>query len=76
LADRVKRSRGSYEFRYVATREVLQEQEVLPGTPPKEYPFPVAVLGENRYKIQSIVTNRAIPDLSIFAVMNHYIVAG
>jgi hypothetical protein len=36
-------SKKGYEFRYIATREVLREQEVLPGTPPKEYPFPVAV---------------------------------
>jgi hypothetical protein len=54
-------SKKGHEFRYIATREVLREQEVLPGTPPKEYPFPVAMLGENRYKIHAVVTNRDIP---------------
>jgi hypothetical protein len=39
----------------------LREQEVLLGTPPKEYPFPVAAMGENRYKIHAVVTNRDIP---------------
>jgi hypothetical protein len=58
-------SKKGYEFRYVATREALQEQRVLPGTPPKEYPFPVATIGKNRYKIHAIVTNRDVlaPDL-------------
>jgi hypothetical protein len=54
-------SKKGYEFRYIATREVLREQEVLPGTAPKEYPFPVATMGKNRYKIHAVVTNRAIP---------------
>jgi hypothetical protein len=58
-------SKKGYEFRYIATREALQEQRVLPGTPPKEYPFPVATIGKNRYKIHDIVTNRDVlaPDL-------------
>ncbi len=49
-----------YEFRYVATREALREQCVLPGTAEKEYPFPVETFGNIRYKIHAIVTNRTL----------------
>jgi hypothetical protein len=54
-------SKQGYEFRYVATREILQEQCVLPGMPEKEYPFPVERLGSSQYKIHAIVTNRVLP---------------
>lgn len=54
-------SKKGYEFRYLATREALREQCVLPGTGEKEYPFPVETLGNIRYKIHAIVTNRPLP---------------
>ncbi|MDR1660093.1 MAG: transposase [Desulfovibrio sp.] len=54
-------SKRGYEFRYVATREALGEQGVLPGSPEKKYPFPVEEMSSLRYKIQAIVTNRGIP---------------
>jgi hypothetical protein len=54
-------SKQGYEFRYVATRELLKEQCVLPGMPEKEYPFPVESFGTARYKLHAIVTNRTIP---------------
>jgi hypothetical protein len=54
-------SKNGYEFRYVATREALREQCVLPGSPEKEHPFPVEKMNGLRYKIQAIVTNRDIP---------------
>lgn len=57
----LSKSKKGYEFRYVATREALREQCVLPGTTEKEYPFPVETLGNTRYKIHAIVTNRTIP---------------
>jgi hypothetical protein len=50
-----------YEFRYVAIRESLKEQCVLPGMPEKTYSFPVEAFESVRYKIQAIVTNRDIP---------------
>ena len=51
-------SKRGYEFRYVATREALKEQGVLPGLPEKECPFPVAQMNGRRYKIHTLVTNR------------------
>ena len=60
VPSRLSTSKTGYEFRYVATRELLREQGVLPGTPDKEYPFPVEALAHQRYKIQAIVTNRDI----------------
>ena len=53
-------SKEGYEFRYIAVREKLQEQCLLPGMPAKEYPFPVEEFGGGRYKIQVIATNRPI----------------
>jgi hypothetical protein len=53
-------SKRGCEFRYVATREALREQEVLPGSPEKEYPFPVEEMNKQRYKIHAVVTNRDI----------------
>ena len=54
-------SKTRYEFRYVATREALREQCILPGMGEKEYPFPVETLGNTRYKIHAVVTNRTLP---------------
>jgi hypothetical protein len=54
-------SKQGYEFRYVATRELLTEQCVLPGIPEKQYPFPVELFGSARYKLHAVVTNRKIP---------------
>ena len=56
----LSKSKRGYEFRYVAIRESLQEQCVLPGMPEREYPFPVEEFGNGRYKIHAIVTNRDI----------------
>jgi len=49
-----------YEFRYLATREALQEQLTLFDVPAPEYPFPVMDLNGNRYKIHALVSNRDI----------------
>jgi hypothetical protein len=57
----LSKTKRGYEFRYVAVRERLKEQCVLPGMPAKEYPFPVDEFEGSRYKIQAIVTNRDIP---------------
>ena len=50
-------SKRGHEFRYIAIRELLKEQCVLPGFPEKEYPFPVEELACKRYKIHAVVTN-------------------
>jgi len=56
----LSKSKRGYEFRYVAIREGLQEQCVLPGMPEMEYPFPVGDFEKGRYKIHALVTNRDI----------------
>lgn len=62
-------SKKGYEFRYVATREALKEQGVLPGMPEpnKEYPFPVENMQGKKYKIHGIVSNRDIPGEDLVA---------
>jgi hypothetical protein len=47
-----------YEFRYIATREPLQEQCTLFAKPEPEYPFPVLEMNERGYKVHAMVTNR------------------
>lgn len=56
----LSKSKQGYEFRYIATREVLNKQGTLPGLPEADYPFPTEKMGEIQYKIQAIVTNRQI----------------
>jgi hypothetical protein len=53
-----------YEFRYIATRELIDKQLVLfeaLDSVESEYPYPVMVLNGGRYKTHALVTNRAIP---------------
>ena len=54
-----------HEFRYLVTRESMQEQLTLFDAPEPDYPFPVIDLNGNRYKIHAIVSNRdiAAPEL-------------
>jgi hypothetical protein len=57
----LSKTKRGYEFRYVAIRERLKEQCVLPGMPEQAYSFPVEEFESGRYKVQAIVTNRDIP---------------
>jgi hypothetical protein len=53
-------SRNSPEYRYIAIREPL-EQRVFPGMEQEMlFPFPTLSMGERRYKLFGIVTNREI----------------
>jgi len=53
-------SRHSPEYRYIAIREPL-EQRVLPGVEQEMlFPFPTLSMGEQKYKLFGIVTNREI----------------
>jgi hypothetical protein len=51
-------SKKGPEYRYVATREVMAEQLVIPGTVEEtEYPFPTMAMATKKYKVHGIVTN-------------------
>jgi DDE family transposase len=51
-------SKKGPEYRYVATRELMQEQLNLPGmADDKEYPFPTMGMETKKYKVFGIVTN-------------------
>ena len=51
-------SKKGPEYRYIATRESMQEQLNLPGiTDDKEYPFPTIGMDTKKYKVFGIVTN-------------------
>jgi len=53
------RTKTGREYRYIATREVIEEQRPLPGMCDEEdYPFPTLVTGDRRHKIFGIVTNK------------------
>jgi hypothetical protein len=54
----IGRSKRDPEYRYIATRELLEQPE-LPGLERQvELPFPTMVLKNKRYKIHGMVTNR------------------
>ena len=51
-------SKKGPEYRYIATREVMAEQLIIPGTvEDKEYPFPTMAMEKKKYKVFGIVTN-------------------
>lgn len=51
-------SKKGPEYRYIATREVMAEQLIIPGTfEDREYPFPTMALDSKKYKVFGIVTN-------------------
>jgi hypothetical protein len=53
------RTKTGREYRYLATREVIQEQQSLPGmSDQEEYPFPTLTTKNHKYKIFGIVTNK------------------
>jgi hypothetical protein len=53
------RTKTGREYRYLATREVIEEQRTLPGMPDQgQYPFPTLSTADRSYKIFGIVTNR------------------
>lgn len=54
----IGKSKNGKEYRYIATREVLQEQRVLEGIADEpSYPFPIMDISKRRYKVFGIVTN-------------------
>jgi hypothetical protein len=51
-------SKNDPEYRYLATRQVMEEQLTLAGLEQdKQYPFPTMPMKESKYKVFGIVTN-------------------
>ena len=51
-------SKKGPEYRYIATREAMAEQLVIPGTMgDREYPFPTLSMESKKYKVFGIATN-------------------
>lgn len=48
------------EYRFLAIREPLRQRE-LPGVEPSQHPFPTMEMGQERYKLFGVVTNRDLP---------------
>jgi hypothetical protein len=48
------------EYRFLAVREPLRQRE-LPGIDSHQVPFPTLDMGEVRYKVTGVVTNRDLP---------------
>lgn len=58
VPNKIGYSKKGPEYRYIATREIMAEQLVIPGTiEDKEYPFPTMAKDSKKYKIFGIVTN-------------------
>jgi len=54
----IGRSKKGPEYRYIATREVMAEQLIIPGTvEAREYPFPTMSMESKKYKVFGIVTD-------------------
>jgi hypothetical protein len=54
----IGRSRNGPEYRYIATREAMEEQLTLVGMQDdKQYPFPTMCMKGGKYKVFGIVTN-------------------
>lgn len=52
-------SKNGPVYRYIATREAMEEQLTLAGVKEdKQYPFPTMPMKERKYKVLGIVTNR------------------
>lgn len=51
-------SKNGRVYRYIATREVMEEQLTLAGVEDKQYPFPTMPMKKRKYKVFGIVTNR------------------
>ena len=59
VPNELARTKTGREYRYLATREVIEEQKCLPGiSDGQDYPFPTMTTGKRRYKIFGIVTNK------------------
>jgi len=56
------KTKNGPEYRYLAIREPLEQQETLPEMDEQiSLPFPTIDLGPTKYKVTGIVTNRDIP---------------
>lgn len=59
VPDELARSKTGRHYRYLATREVIEEQQSLPGMDDeKQYPFATMVAQGRKYKLFGIVTNK------------------
>ena len=59
-------SKDAPEYRYIAKRQCLEEQQLLPGLDDPghiQLPFPTMEINESRYKVFGIVTNIAYEDM-------------
>lgn len=59
VPNELARTKAGREYRYLATREVIEEQRCLAGMQEeKQYPFATIETGDRKYKLFGIVTNR------------------
>lgn len=68
VPDELCHSKDAPEYRYIAKRQRLEKQPLLPGladTPqPVQLPFPTMEVNESQYKVFGIVTNIAYEDMN------------
>ena len=58
----IGKSKKGCEYRYIAKREVMQEQRVFAGMEPQlSLPFPTMEIRGKSYKVFGIVTNMDLP---------------
>jgi hypothetical protein len=72
------RSKKSPEYRFVATRSLRSDQQVLPevgeeeSSSQKKLPFPTATMNHLKYKVHAIVSNRSQEDLTVKQLVEWY----
>ena len=61
VPNELARSKTGRHYRYLATREAIEDQQCLPGTQDeKQYPFQTITTNGRKYKVFGIVTNRDV----------------
>lgn len=59
VPDEIGTSKKGPSYRYLATREVIEEQQSLPGMEEdKQYPFATMTKKDHKYKVFGVVTNK------------------
>jgi hypothetical protein len=72
------KSKKSPEYRFVATRSLMSDQQVLPEISEEEssfqekLPFPIATINHLKYKVHAIVSNHSREDLNINQLVEWY----
>jgi hypothetical protein len=77
VTNKGSKSKNAPEYRFVATRSLRSDQQVLPEMSEEEsstgkLPFPTATMNHLKYKVHAIVSNRSQEDLTVKQLVEWY----